>query len=82
MTSIHAYRIFTFAAVDLGLVVLASFAITGWLRHYQKRRVSTVTFTKTFIGLMLIGIITHFIIGQDTQLNYYLGLSKLPSNIT
>jgi uncharacterized membrane protein len=66
------YRIFTLAVPDLiGTILIV--LIIAWL--------SSLSLFKTillFIAVMVLASYTHYKFDVDTQLNYYLGLSKKP----
>lgn len=59
-TGLHEYRVFGFAAIDVGMTILA-----GWFLS----RVFSISFWKTLSVLVLLAIATHKLFCVDTALN-------------
>ena len=64
---VHSIRIFNFAVVDLALTAVAAYFLARW-RNWN--------ILATFGGLMLVGVIAHWLFCVDTRLNTLLGLAR------
>ena len=69
---VHAARIGRFAAVDLGLTVLAA----GGLAYYYEA--SAFGYVLALIIAILLGVLFHWAFCVDTAFNRMLGLAETP----
>lgn len=70
--SIHDVRVFNFAVIDIVLTFIAVFVV---YKKFNKHRYSLLAISLLFFA---IAIIVHYLMGIDTTLNYFLGLSNKP----
>lgn len=67
---IRSFRIQKIALFDL----ISAMAASAWLFKRNKWG----TYYQGALAAVPIGIVAHYLLGVNTQLNYYLGLSKSP----
>lgn len=65
------HRIGTIAIIDTALTIIAAVGVA----YGVERRFNPTSIFITLIIFIIIGIIAHVLVGQPTQLNYFLGLS-------
>lgn len=70
VTNLRSYRVAGIAVFD----VVASVYMCGWLNE----RYGNGSFKEGAMAAIPIGIVSHWLLGIDTTLNHYLGLSQLP----
>ena len=71
LNKIRDYRIFTLSIFDLVLSFIGIIIIFSYIGLSTELAV---------IMTLPIGILSHYLTGTPTRLNYYLGLSELPKN--
>ena len=77
------YRILGMSGFEIPLTLISAFIFVLITMIFQN-----MTFTQAIglwilyiIIIFMVGIITHYIFGVHTQLNYWLGLSQCPPNL-
>ena len=71
VTSLRQPKLFGISIFDVLLTLLAALAIQKYL--YKDMDLLVI-----FLGLVVLGIVIHWVTGTPTMLNYYLGISKKP----
>lgn len=79
MATLRSYRIFGIALFDLILSIIGTILIMllFWRIHYRTLPVLNFVIAGALLAIP-IGIFSHVLIGQNTKLNYVLGLSEKP----
>lgn len=78
--TLRLYRIFNIAIFDLTLSIFFITIVFIIAHQIYFKSLSIIPFIIAGILLTIpIGILTHVIVGANTMLNYYLGLSKRPN---
>lgn len=74
VTELRKYKIMKMAIFDWSLVIIAAMIWTWYTNSDNK----LITFLKIFTGLVILGIITHKLLGIPTMFGYYLGVNEKP----
>ncbi len=76
MDSLRSIRIAHIALFDITLAIVGIYFFIRWLVPNK----SNIYYTSwTLVSLFPISIIAHLVTNTPTMLNYYLGLSNIPS---